>query len=202
MRHPVRWILAGTLLVPALLFVAANGLATSPDELPPPDPAMLIRMPDGRSEPLFRVIAGGSQAREDAGSDAHAGPAPEHIEAGAADSGETVGRLAARLLAERRGPDGEPLPPADGDIYGLAEYSLRRGDHEQALALFRSLPPGHPRYARAQRRIGWDIYTKAMDEPDRGLAFVNRSVMDDPGEGNAWQDALRVYAATLGFLVN
>ena len=96
----------------------------------------------------------------------------------------------------------ETLPPSDGDIFGLAEYSLLNGDHEQALALFRSLPKEHPRYGRAQRRIGWDIYTRAMNEPNLGLAFVNRSVLESPGEGNAWQDAYRVYAATLGFSVN
>lgn len=195
MKHPVRWILVGMVIVPALLIVIANGIAVSPNELPPPDPAMLITLPDGRQAPLFEILAHSNLVEEVTGRDRNGEPVQPQIRSREEPLDSAVSDVLARLELPHR----NSLPPSDGDIFGLAEYSLQKGDHEQALALFRSLPKEHPRYGRAQRRIGWDIYTREMDEPGVGLAFVNRSVLDSPGEGNAWQDACRVYAATLGF---
>jgi hypothetical protein len=198
MRHPIRWILVGLVAVPVLLVSIANGIAISPDDLPPPDPSLLITMPDGRQEPLFQVLAESDLVEEVTGLDRNGELVQEDVES----FEEPVEGLTPTAIEELRSIGWEMHPPADGDIYGLAEYALRQGDFDQALALFRSLPKEHPRYGRAQRRIGWDVYTKGMDDPDRGVAFVNRSVRDNPTEGNAWQDAFRVYAATLGFLVN
>jgi hypothetical protein len=88
--------------------------------------------------------------------------------------------------------------PAGQDIVDLAERRLRAGDVEQALALYQSVTEDHPRFAFCQRRIGWDILTRGRDEPSRGVAFVNASIAAAPFEGNAWQDAVRVYLSTLG----
>jgi len=198
MRHPIRWILIGLAAVPVLLVAIANGIAVSPDDLPPPNPSMLITMPDGRLEPLFEVLAHSDLVEEVTGLDRNGEP----VEQVAASTEEPLQELPPTALDELLSSGWKTELPADGDIYGLAEFALRQGDHEQALALYRSLPKEHPRYGRAQRRIGWDVYTKGLDDPDRGLAFVNRSVREDPTEGNAWQDAFRVYAATLGFLAN
>ncbi|MHC4846637.1 MAG: tetratricopeptide repeat protein [Planctomycetota bacterium] len=198
MRHPIRWILGGLVLVPVLLVSIANGIADSPDDLPPPDPSLLITMPDGRQTQLFEVLANSDLVEEVTGLDKNG----ERVETKPEPAALPTEGLPHAAIEELRSIGWEMHPPADGDIYGLAEFALRQGDYEQALALFRSLPKEHPRYGRAQRRIGWDVYTKGLDDPDRGLAFVNRSVREDPTEGNAWQDAFRVYAATLGFLVN
>jgi len=202
MKHPIRWMLIGLLAVPVLIVAVANGIAESPRELLPPDPGMLITLPDGRQQPLFDVLAHSNLTSEVIDREGR-GAAEGMLSASSDEADEPVAGLdvdqaskALRTAARDR------RPPETGDIYGLAEYALDQGDLDQALALFRSLPEEHPRYGRAQRRIGWDIYTKGLDDPNRGLAFVNRSIRDDPTEGNAWQDAIRVYAATIGFPVN
>ncbi len=96
----------------------------------------------------------------------------------------------------------EKNPPDATDVYEMAEYEHWNGRPEQAIALYRSVPKDHHSYARAQRHIGWKLYTKELDDPRRGIAFVNASVKADPFDGNAWEDLVRVYAAGIGLPVD
>ena len=47
-------------------------------------------------------------------------------------------------------------------------------------------------------KLGWNVYADELGDPGRGVAFVNLSLEADPFDGNAWQDAVRVYAHGLG----
>jgi len=85
-----------------------------------------------------------------------------------------------------------------GDLFTLAEMARERGDVDQALALYLSVPKDHPEYSRSRRRIGWDLYTQRLSEPERGIAFVNQALFTRPFEENSWQDLARVYGRTLG----
>jgi hypothetical protein len=102
-----------------------------------------------------------------------------------------------RPLIELVSDIGEGLPAGE-DLVDLAESRLQAGDVGQALALYQSVGADDPRWAFCQRRIGWDILACQRDDPSRGVAFVNASLIATPFEGNVWQDAARVYLSTLG----
>ena len=52
---------------------------------------------------------------------------------------------------------------------------------------------GDADYGLAQRRLGWEIQTRFEGDPLAGVGSVNRSLRANPLDGNAWQDASRVY---------
>jgi tetratricopeptide (TPR) repeat protein len=194
-----------TLLLTAAGIVVVNVLAVPLEELPPPDPAMVISMPDGPDRTLGELVALSEQAaaegavRDEArrlaarkaltdltevmnGGDESQGPDPEEL----------------RAALERWKVDRWAVPPDGSDLMELADYKRDMGEPEEAAALLRSIPDDHPQYARAMRKLGWNIYADDLGDPARGVAFVNLSLKADPFEGNAWQDAVRVYAGGLG----
>jgi hypothetical protein len=156
----------------------ANGAA------PEVDLDMRITMPGGESRPLRDVLA----AVE---------PWPSSSTAvGAATPGHPAApRLGGSVLEEASGgpPDGAAVgAPEPASLCDLAEQRYRAGDRAQAGALYASVPPEDPGYARAQRRLGWEFQTKLDRDPLAGVASINRSLRANPLDGNAWQDASRV----------
>ena len=84
------------------------------------------------------------------------------------------------------------------DAFDVGMQAFRDGDLERAVQLWSTLSDQHPQYAKAQRFIGWEIYTERMGDPLRGLAYVNRAARSAPFDGNVWQDWSRTYAALVG----
>ena len=177
-----------------LILVAVVPLAASRAERAQPqlDLDMMITMPSGGSRPLREVLA--------------------RVEPRAAAS-ETMGTLFSGRpdplgRDEERGEDvverafdvqvaGEVALPT---LCALAEQRFRAGDFAQARALYASVAPDEPGYSLAQRRLGWEIQTKLDGDPLAGVGSVNRSLRADPMDGNAWQDASRVYVESLASL--
>ena len=194
----LRWILLAPPALLVLLVLIVNFRAAPIDHTPPPSREMVIPMPDGTARTLGELVdaveadASGEGERRDAGDD----------EATARDD---AGGDAAAVEGTGAPAPIPPAPPAldmdARDLIALAEYQLGQGRPDEAIALLRSVPEDHPRYGFAMRRIGWDGYTRGMDAPSRGVAFVNRSIRSDPWSGNTWQDAARVYGSQLGLPV-
>lgn len=171
------WIAAGLLLLCAtpVVFVAAT--APSAESLPAPDTAMAIPLPDGRTVTLADVIEGDLEiARAD----------DEEVVETVEWKGRTI------PLTEER------PPPKTATPYALGMYYHDVGRDDLALPLLRSVPRSDSKWATAQRHIGWKIYSRRLNQPRLGVAYINRSIAADPTEGNAWQDAYRAYARSLG----
>lgn len=199
-RRRVLLLGGGLLLVVLALPLIMASRSTPP---PPLDPGMQIRMSDGSTSTLEEVVA---RAKGPAG---ELPPAPE--------DGGRIGRAPGPddpdpATAARQGV--LPLLHADDltyeeflrlydenenpyDLFRMAEWAQMQGRVGEAVALLRSLPQDHPRYARAMRMLGWDLYTRQLDDPGQGIWFVNKSLAEKPFEGNAWQDAYRVYWASV-----
>ena len=202
-RHPIRNILLGLILVPLLLVALVNSLAVAPEQTEP-DPSMLITMPDGEQVPLAEVVEG---TRPDHGLELVPLPvlpaeAQAETEAPVDTLDDTDERVAEvlRVLEEHRAR--QDRVPSSDDLLGLADYARRQGRPEEALALYLSIPPDDRDYPRAQRNVGWKLYTQELDQPERGVSHVNASVLADPLDGNAWQDAVRVYGQSLGLPIH
>ncbi len=195
MKRALLWIVTPIVLLLVLLVVVANVIADPASDLPPPDPSLVITLPDGDRVPLGELVAR-SRGSRDAEPPAPAGPATgEPADATAADDGIEV----------VQGEDGDTLvrftwpPPVDpDDVFSLGRHAMRDGRTEEALALLQSVPEDHPQYSRAQRYIGWELLTLRMDKPGLGLAYMNRALDARPLDGENWQDASRVYLRTLG----
>ena len=97
---------------------------------------------------------------------------------------------AVNLTSERALDEGASAIPGAFEA-GLLEF--RAGNFDDAAALFERVPPDHPQYAKAMRFLGWEIYTNALGDPKRGVAYVNRAIWSEPFSGNAWQDWSRTY---------
>ncbi len=199
MRKNPRKILigAGVLVLSAPLLVLGLGLGLAAPLPPSPDGDMAILLPDGSTTTLDQLIAAApaeAEAPADADS-APANPSPSPPQ-------EEGGPASAEALAELLGEDG-PIhgswlrSPDDRDLYRLGRQAAADGNPEQAAALLRSVPSSHPQYARAQRFLGWDLYTQQLDQPRVGLAYANQSVRSNPFDGNAWQDIYRVLGASM-----
>ena len=173
-----------------IMVAAVQSAASRVGRAPAPvDLDMMITMPDGGSRPLREVL-----------SPAEPQPAPPEV----AEAPTEERRDPHRLDEGPSGtvPEGAFDSPVAGDIErvslcALAEQRLYAGDIAQARALYASVGPGDPEYGRAQRRIGWEIQTKLEGDPLAGVGSVNRSLRADPLDGNAWQDASRVYVESL-----
>jgi hypothetical protein len=185
-------LLALSPLAALLALVVVVQLAASRTERAAPvlDLDMRIAMPDGESRPLRDVLA----AVE---------PRPSSS-AAAVTSGRPAGPGLGGSVLE--GAAGGSLDGAAAGASGpvslcdLAEQRFWAGDRAQARALYASVPPDDPSYALAQRRLGWEFQTKLDGDPLAGVASVNRSLRADPLDGNAWQDASRVYLESLASL--
>ena len=222
MLRRIGWFFFGVVAIVLLLLGVVNMLAVPMGELPPPDPTMQVAVPGG-SRPLGDILsaADGDDSSPslpvvENDSETPAEPNPDATGTAAARTDENpsmptsvdleafITRLQTMTPAERQAfelqriEEGLKDELAAGDVYALARYNEALGKTEEALALYRSVPVGHPQYGRTQRRIGWDYYAKELGEPARGVPFVHASLAKNPTDGNAWQDAARVYVHTLG----
>jgi len=174
-----------------LLMVVAVQVAASKAERTrtPVDLDMLITMPGGGSRPLREVLApveppSAAAEREDVPPAERHGPRLR--EEGPAE------RVSQWSFDAQVAGDAEPVT-----LCALAEQRFYAGDFAQARALYASVAPDDPEYGRAQRRLGWEIQTRLEGNPLAGVGSVNRSLRADPLDGNAWQDASRVYVEGL-----
>jgi len=190
-------LMAGVVLTLALAAagILVNLRAAGASALPAPDPAKLITLTDGSELPLAEVLRR-IEHREPL-------VPPALLDARLPDSLREPGAAA----------DGGEDPPSQlaglgipeavwhaqfGTVFALAEEHLHRGNLDQAEALFLSIAEGEPGYAYAQRRLAWDVLTLGRGEPQRAVSYAHEALMVDPFNGNSWQDAVRVYAHTLG----
>lgn len=173
MKKAVRILVLGV-LTPLILFIGlANLLATDTDDIELPT---RIEMPDGRRLGVAKALAALEVEASEAPGSAWVPPAE-----GEAATQDADPMLMALRLHDR------------GTVVGLGRHLLARGRPKEALALMRAVPEDHPEYSRVQRFIGYEIFAKALQRPDQGVAYVNRSITADPTSGNAWQDAARIY---------
>jgi len=170
-------------LVPALLISLGIFLA---EEIPEaPLPSLAITLPDGSATTLGEILQEAAQAEAEK-LEVPADPVPPTpMEPGAVP--EILFDLNRSFLES----------PEDRDPYRLGREFARLGQVDQAIALLRSVPPGHRQYSRARRFLGWDLYTQELDKPRIGLAFVQDSIRASPLEGNVWQDSYRTLTAAI-----
>ena len=211
----LRWtfvVVAVLVLVSGSLILWVQGVAVPLEQQPPPDPGQVITMPNGSERTLAELLADSRLPEPAPGQETdntlrvtvdgesasiEGVPSDELDDLLALDPQDLLERV--RHWRENRWVGREP----DGsDLFQLAEYKLDTGDTDAALALYRSVPTDHPQYPRSQRRIGWDIYTKQLDDPRRGVAFVQAALHAAPEDGNCWQDIVRVYGHTLGLPID
>ncbi len=184
------WIVLLALALPVALVAVINVTAGPAPELEPPDPDMEITVgAEGRVVTLAELT---ERFVEDSALSPDAEEPSDATQR--AEEEESPPALTPILTVW---PDPERAA-REGDLVQLGRYALREGRVEEALALWRSVPRGHEDWARAQRFIGYEIYGKALDEPRKGVAYVNRALAAQPFEGNSWQDLGRVYAQSLG----
>lgn len=170
------------LLLPTLVLLLGLGVATDPP--PPPSQEMVIALPDGTEATIAEILAAPPLPQLEEEKDPPSAP-PARTE-----SEEPILLEVQDLL---RDPTNFSFleTPDDRDPYRLGRELERVGDLDHAIAMLRSVPRSHPQYARAQRYLGWDIYTQQLDQPRVGLTFVRASIHAEPGNGNAWQDGYR-----------
>lgn len=197
----LRWSLLGPLALALALIVLVQLRAVPMESSPPLDRTMVIPSPDGGTQTLGALLDElRSPGTAEPEATRHGEPEHPSAEVPGAASSEAVGAPEPTEAKLRAG--GRTFPwdgdPRSMDVVDYAAFHLEGGRPEVAAELLRTLPKDDPRYSRAMRRIGWDCYTKGMDDPRRGIAFVNASLRSDPFGGNAWQDASRVYLRSLG----
>ncbi len=181
-RIIVLGVAAALTLVIVFLFVRVSEPLS---EEAPVDPAMPIHMPDGEVLPLSEAIASLRMAVEESTATASTGSS------GGREAEATAGRVAA--------PHTRPARTTEDPAFTLGKRALEAKRFDEALALFRSVPPTAREYSRAQRLIGWKILTQEQKRPTEGVAYAEAAVFASPFEGNCWQDLGRVYAAAIGF---
>jgi hypothetical protein len=108
-----------------------------------------------------------------------------------------VGAIAALAVAAPVAP--VPLVAAVHDPLQAGQRALVADDPLLAIAYFGQVPRSDAgEFSRAQRMIGYRVYTDRLERPAEGLRYVFRSVAAEPLSGNAWQDAARTVAALFG----
>jgi hypothetical protein len=195
--------LGATLLV---LVAIVNMLAIPSAETPPPDPSQLVLLPDGSERTIEDLIAPWT----DPDGEGREGSSPleelEELVAGEPAEARTTEKTPEELgkeieaVLETLRARVDHMPMTD-DPFAVAEWHRHEGRLDQAEALYLSMPDNHPQWARSRRRLAWDVFAKE-GEAGRGVPFVHESIMAEPFDGNSWQDAARVYAATLGLPVD
>jgi len=198
MKHAVRNILIGGGVLLITLITAVNMIAVPMSAVLPPDPAMIIELPDGATLRLDALVeAFAAEIPADLGTDpeaaAEALPDLQRLPERPEDLTSAEVRELMRSLHERY----TGARPPGKDLFSLAEWNRHNGNLDQAQALYESVGEDDPKWSLARRRLAWDVYTKGHKTPARGVAYAHQSLQSDPLDGNAWQDAARVYAATL-----
>jgi hypothetical protein len=188
-----------TLVISLLVtgFVVAGLLGTAllraiPGGLPAPNPAQPIHLADGTTRPLSEVL---QLAPDDV-------PLPDEpaLIVGGPDPALTPEENVEREKVMRDIADSvqAAIRAEEGTVFHLAEVARREGRLDEAEALYLSIPEDDPRWARAQRRIAWDILAKGKGEPRRAVVYAKKALAAEPFDANSWQDFARVCAGTLG----
>jgi len=175
MRRALLWSLL-SLAALVLLIVLAVALIERVEPAAP-DPGQLLSLPDGSVERLDRWL--------------------ERLPAAPVEP----------LLAGEPTPDGSgELGDADvaalypgmswGPVFKLGEYQRQSGRTDQCLALFQSIPDGHPDYAIARRRIAKELLERG--ETNAAVFVVKQAVAADPLDANGWQDLVLTCGRAFG----
>lgn len=112
--------------------------------------------------------------------------------------------IAVNLLHFLQPDDGLPprkrrVLPFTVDPFEEGLAALDAEDLGAARDYWLEIDPDQPGYSRAQRFIGWELHARHRGAALAGVPYVNRALLDDPFDGNAWQDWSRTYAAAIGF---
>jgi hypothetical protein len=189
----------------AALGVTINLHCAGAVPLAPPDPLMPITLADGSQLPLEELLA--RVRRDEPLPEAPRPEAPavapidslfETMEGERAPTPEELRIMHAAIRHDYR----DVLLQEFGPVFLLAEEHRNKGNLDQAEALYLSIAEGEPAYGYARRRLAWDVLTKGRGQPERGVEYAHEALVEDPLNGNSWQDLARVYASTLGFEVD
>ncbi len=209
-------VLFGLVLILAGFAATSIYMASEDAAFEPVDLTMTFAMPDGSTRSLDEIIALTAErfptetvtpADPTAETTTDAAQ-PQNADDFVLDESLPLGyvHIAPDLPSKRiiRTENGWRFESNPDDVYGLASIKMdemRAGTAttEEVLTLLRSVPESHPMFGHAQRHIGWSILTKQQKEPGKAVPFVTRALAADPLDNNAWEDAARVYASTLGF---
>jgi hypothetical protein len=108
-----------------------------------------------------------------------------------------VGAVAALAVAAPVAP--VPVVAEVDDPLDAGEEALRADDPLLAIAYLGQVPRYDRRaYSRAQRMIGYRVYTRRLDRPAEGLRYVFRALAAEPFADNSWHDATRTVGALFG----
>ncbi len=110
-----------------------------------------------------------------------------------------VNALSALSREEQPAPRIRRVHSSTADPLEAGHAAMEAGDLETAQALWLEIEPDHPQFSRAQRFLGWKLHARHRGDPLAGIPHVNRALLEDPFDRNAWQDWSRTYAASLGF---
>jgi hypothetical protein len=210
MKRALKVVLIGGFVSLLALIAAVNMIAVPLGDTSPPDPAMLIQLPDGANRRLDELLQA-FDAGDPPGFDTPVGEPDADETAALPGSHQLLEQLQAldglsseeaRELTRAAYERHARSSPSGKTLFSLAEWHRHNGNLDQAQALYESVPASDGQWSRAHRRLGWDVYTKGHDSPARGVAYVHESLRSDPMDGNAWQDAARVYLATVGLPVD
>ena len=176
--RPSRWkiplILIGVLV--AALAVPVILIGGSAPSIQPPaaaNPSLRVPLPDGTEATLGALLDGTVPPPANATRDVE-------IERGDGTLMKFQGRL-----------------PPSSDLYTVGVHNAWQGNTQLAIECLTRIPRSDPSWSRAQRFLGFRVYARNGDAAT-GVAYVHAALAADPLEGNAWQDADRVYLQRLG----
>ena len=88
-------------------------------------------------------------------------------------------------------------PPLEEDPYTEAQrmYTFDK-DYERALVLYKQVPKDHPKYADAQRAIGYGILGNQFGDWEAAVAYVEAAYKVSPDDPKVLEDIGRVYLKT------
>ena len=201
MKRVIKFVLLPLVLLVLVVVVAFHGLAQPVAYDREAYVDLPITLSDGEQVPLGGLV----ERREERAAEREAAREPEaDEEAGAArevDRGEirTVIRSGADAgsILETLRRAGVPMSPSS-EIVWLARDAYQNGRLDEAVALLNEIPPGDEQYSRAQRYLGWEVLTERGGRPRAGLAHMHKALQADPLDGENWQDASRVFLASIG----
>ena len=88
----------------------------------------------------------------------------------------------------------EEPPVVQEDPYTTARYAFMVvKDYENAIRLYKEIEEDHPKYADAQRTIGYNILGKQFDDWTAAIPFVEEAFRVAPDDPKVLEDIGRVY---------